>query len=68
MFSRERIAALIQPTYDTGFDGTMVNWVFAAQNNLLNGWAYPLSTEMRRGPRPIDCTSSVRWSNARPFG
>jgi hypothetical protein len=36
--------ALIQPTYDTGFDGTMVNWVFGTQNNLLNGWAYPLST------------------------
>jgi hypothetical protein len=38
--------ALIQPTYDTGFDGTMINWVFATQNNLLNGWAYPLSTGM----------------------
>ncbi len=35
---------LIQPTYDTGFDGTMTNWVFATQNNLLNGWAYPLSS------------------------
>jgi hypothetical protein len=38
--------SLIQPTYDTGFDGTMLNWVFATQNNLLNGWAYPLSTGM----------------------
>ncbi len=35
---------LVQPTYDTGFDGTMVNWVFATQNNLLNGWSYPLSS------------------------
>ncbi|MGO9465064.1 MAG: hypothetical protein ACLQVF_13035 [Isosphaeraceae bacterium] len=35
---------LIQPTYDTGFDGTMLNWVFNTQNNLLNGWAYPLSS------------------------
>jgi hypothetical protein len=38
--------ALIQPTYDTGFDGTMINWVFATQNNLLNGWAYPLSSNV----------------------
>jgi hypothetical protein len=36
--------ALIQPTYDPGWDGTMVNWVNATQNNLLNGWSYPLST------------------------
>jgi hypothetical protein len=37
---------LVQPMYDTGFDGTMINWVNATQNNLLNGWAYPLSTGM----------------------